>query len=394
MSRIVVVGGSLSGLRTVEALYGAGWAGEVVVISEETHLPYTRPPLSKAALKGAPDLGSLLFKQRPEADRAEWIRGVRAVATDLAARRVALSDGRIIEYDGLVAATGVRARRLPIPHGSAGFVVRTFDDCCALQRRLIAGARVVVVGAGFIGCEVAATATQLGCRVDVVAPDRTPLQVPLGTMVGGAVQRRHERHGIRFHLGAGVRRVTESGTTTSVELTDDSVLTGDVLVQAVGSAPAVDWLAGNGLDLSDGIACDNDLRMGGGTGSVAVGDVARFPNPLFDDVPRRVEHWQIPAVTATRAAATLMHDLAGAPPSGSAFTPLPSFWSDQADLRLQSFGSLAVADRAEVLEGDLESEAVVGYFRGAALTGVLLLGLPKKAVAARRMVLESLGTSV
>ncbi|MGW4066076.1 NAD(P)/FAD-dependent oxidoreductase [Nocardia grenadensis] len=362
------------------------------MVSEETHRPYTRPPLSKAALQGPPDLAALLFKQRPEADRARWIRGVRAVATDLAARRVELSDGTILGYDGLVAATGVRARRLPAPHGDAGFVVRTFDDCCALQQRLTVGARVVVVGAGFIGCEVAATVTRLGCEVVVVAPDRTPLEVPLGTMVGGAIRRRHERNGVRFHLGAGVRRITETGTTTRVELTDGSVRDADVLVQAVGSAPAVEWLAGNDLDLSDGVVCDNDLRIGGGTGTVAVGDVARFPNPLFDEVPRRVEHWQIPTVTATRAAATLMHDLADAPPSSSAFTPLPSFWSDQADLRLQSFGSLAVAERAELLEGDLDGGAVVGYYRGAALTGVLLLGFPKKAVSARRMVLESLST--
>jgi NADPH-dependent 2,4-dienoyl-CoA reductase/sulfur reductase-like enzyme len=289
-----------------------------------------------------------------------------------------------------VAATGVRARRLPDGVGTGGHVVRTYDDCRALQRRLVPGTRLVVLGAGFIGCEIAATAVGLGCEVDVVALDQVPMQAPLGREVGAAVQRRHERAGVRFHLGRGITSFSAGDGATRVTLHDGTVVEGDVLVQAIGSAPAIDWLQGNGLDLSDGVVCDNWMRVDGRAGVVAVGDVARFPNPLLDDVPRRVEHWQMPMDTARRAAATLLADLAGTPADDAPFEPLPSFWSDQYDLRLQSFGALGVADRSEVLEGDLDDEAVVGYYRGDRLVGALLLGLPKQMVRVRKLVLAAL----
>lgn len=390
MARIVVVGGSLGGLRVTEALYLGGWEGDVVVLSEEDHPPYTRPPLSKAALKATPDLTTLEFKKRPEADRADWRFGVRAVSCDLEARTVTLSDGTTLEYDGLVAATGVRARRLPDHVGSGGHVVRTYDDCRGLQGRLAPGTRLIVLGAGFIGCEIAATTVRMGCEVDVIALDQVPMQMPLGIEVGAAVQRRHEQEGVRFHLGRGIESFVDDEDGVRVTLSDGTVVVGDVLVQAIGSTPNTDWLAGNGLDLVDGVVCDNGMRPGGRRGVVAVGDVARFPNPLFDDVPRRVEHWQMPMDTARRAAATLLADLAGKSADTAPFEPLPSFWSDQYELRVQSFGSLGIADRSEVLEGDLDGEAVIGYYRDDRLVGALLLGFPKQAVKVRKLVLGSL----
>ncbi|ASR37667.1 ferredoxin reductase [Prauserella marina] len=388
--RIVVVGGSLGGLRATEALLAGGWDGEIVVLSDEPHVPYTRPPLSKAALAGGPDLATLAVKQRPEAARAEWRFGATVVAADLAARTVTLADGETVAYDGLVAATGVRPRRLPsrIDHtGGAAHVVRTIEDCRVLHSALRTGSRVVVIGAGFIGCEVAATAVGLGCEVTVVAADESPMLAPLGRTVGDAVRRRHERAGVKFRLGVSVSAVDHG---YSVSLSDGSRVDGDVVVQSIGSAPCVGWLSGNGLDLADGVATDNGMRAGGITGVVAVGDVARFPNPLFDDVPRRVEHWQTPMETARRAAVTLLADLAGHDADPAPFTPLPSFWSDQFDLRLQSFGALGIADRTEVLEGDLGGQAVVGYFRGTLLVGALLLGMPKRAVAVRKRLLAGL----
>lgn len=397
MARIVVVGGSLGGLRVTEALYAQGWQGEVVVVGEELHAPYTRPPLSKTALAAEAELATLAFKQRPEAALADWRFGARAESCDLAARTVTLSDGTELGYDGLVAATGVRPRRLPPRVCAGGLVVRTFDDSAALRDRLLPGTRVVIVGAGFIGCEIAATATKLGCEVHVVALDTAPMIMPLGEAVARAVQRRHEREGVRFHLGRQLAEVTAAARGLQTVILDDGTqLECDVVVQAIGSQPCVEWLDGNGLDLSDGVACDNWMRMGGRPGAVAVGDVARFPNPLFDDVPRRVEHWQMPADTARRAAATLMSDLAGAPQDPEPFRPMPSFWSDQYDLRLQSFGAPAIGDRVEVLEGDLEGpapEAVVGYHREGVLVGAVLLGLPRRAVPVRRMVQDSLTSS-
>lgn len=388
--RVVVVGGSLGGLRATEALYAGGFDGEVVVLSEEVHPPYTRPPLSKKGLASTPDLESLLFKQRPEAALADWRFGVHAVGSDLEARTVRLSDGSELGYDALVAATGVRARRLPQRVATAGLVVRTIDDCRALQARLVPGATVVIVGAGFIGCETAATAVRLGCSVHVVAADPVPMMTPLGAELGAAVQRRHEAEGVVFHLGTGVASVESTDTHHRLTLGDSTVVEGDVLVQAIGSQPNVEWLEDNALDLSDGVLCDNQLRMGGRPDAVAVGDVARFPNPLFDDVARRVEHWQMPGETARRAATTLLRHLAGEPADVTPFAPLPSFWSDQLDLRLQSFGAPGIADRIEVLEGDPATEAVVGYFRDDRMIGAVLLGMPKRAIQVRRQMMADL----
>ncbi|MBB3665543.1 NADPH-dependent 2,4-dienoyl-CoA reductase/sulfur reductase-like enzyme [Prauserella sediminis] len=392
--RIVVVGGSLGGLRVTEAIATGGWEGEIVVVSAETHAPYTRPPLSKTALVTGPDPDALAFKHGLEAGRAQWRFGARAVAADLAGRTVTLADGSTLGYDGLVAATGVRPRQLPAGvdrTGGATHVIRTVEDCRALHGALRSHPRVVVLGAGFIGCEVAATAAGLGCRVTVVALDEAPMLRPLGRAVGDAVRTRHEQEGVEFRLGSAVSSVRTEGRVHIVELDDGTSVAGDVVVQSVGSSPCVEWLAGNGLDLTDGIETDNRMRAGSVPGVVAVGDVARFPNPLFDDVPRRVEHWQMPLDTARRAASTLLGDLAGADTDPAPFTPLPSFWSDQYELRLQSFGAPGLADRIDVLEGDLaEHAAVVGYFRDNRLVGALALGLPRRAVAVRRKLLASL----
>lgn len=390
MARIVVVGGSLGGLRVTESLFSLGWEGEVVVVSEEKHPPYTRPPLSKKALASVPALETLAFKQRPEAERATWLYGTRVCSSDLAEQTVTLDDGTVLSYDGLVAATGVSARRLPRDVAPGGHVVRTFEDSVALQQELTAGATVVVIGAGFIGCEIAATAVRLGCDVHVVAVDEVPMMQPLGEQVGAAIQRRHEREGVTFHLGTQISSVQSTEGGHRIVLADGTALEADVYVQAIGSAPCVEWLEGNGLDLADGVLCDNWMRMGGRPGLVAVGDVARFPNPLFDDTARRVEHWQMPADTARRAAATLIADLAGTSAGDADFRPLPTFWSDQYDMRLQSFGNLAVADRVEVIEGDLDDEAVIGYFRGRTMVGAVTFGFPKKALLLRRQLMADL----
>lgn len=394
MSRIVVVGGSLGGLRATETLFNAGWEGDVVVLSAERHAPYTRPPLSKALLAGTPQLSAVEFRRRPEAERADWRFGVSAVHADLDSRTVELSDGSTLGYDGLVAASGVRSRRLPVTVTTKGLSVRTLDDCAALQPLLTPGARVAIVGAGFIGCEIAATAVGLGAAVEVIAVDPVPMAMPLGETVGRAIQRRHEAHGIRFHLGRSLRAVESEDSGHVLVLDDGSTVECDVLVEAIGSQPCVEWLEGNGLDLTNGVQCDNWMRMGGRHGAVAIGDVARFPNPLFDDVPRRVEHWQMPTDTARRAVATLLSDLSGASADPAPFLPLPWFWSDQFSMKLQSFGSPALGTRTAVLEGDLDDESVIGYYRGEQLVGAVLLGMPKAAPRVRKLVLDSLNLAL
>ncbi|WP_372506187.1 NAD(P)/FAD-dependent oxidoreductase [Actinomadura madurae] len=257
--------------------------------------------------------------------------------------------------------------------------MRTLDDAAALRQRLRPGVPVTVVGAGFIGCEVAATARTLGADVTVVAPESEPMLRPLGPELGAELRRRHEARGVRFRLGRTVARFTETG----LELSDGSAVRADVVVEAVGSVPCVEWLEGNGLDLSDGVLCDGALRVEGRPDAVAVGDVARFPNPRYDDVPRRVEHWSIPTDTARHAARSLLGEESGA------FMPLPSFWSDQYDMRLQSFGAPGLGGGdIRVLEGDLGGEAVLGYHRDGRLVGVVMLGRARSHARYRKLLLD------
>jgi len=384
-AHIAVVGASLAGLRTAEQLRAAGHTGPITIIGDERYAPYNRPPLSKELLSEPGDLGpqelhaKVAFRRRASLADADFRLGLPVVEADLDRGRLTLEDGSAISFDGLVAATGLRPRRLAVPGPVAGrHVLRTLDDCVGLRGELREGAKVVVVGAGFIGCEAAATALRLGCRVTVVEPTGAPMNRVLGTELAEAVQRYHEAAGIEFVTRRGVTGFTGGDRVTGVELDDGGVLEADVVIEAIGSLPNVEWLAGNGaLDLRDGILCDN--RLSAAERVVAVGDVARFPNPLFDEVPRRVEHWSIAGDTAKRAAATLVAELGGREPDPTPFTPIPSFWSDQLDLRFQSFGLPALGDEARLEEGDydkLTDGLLVRYFRRSVHVGTIAINLP------------------
>ncbi|BCB89802.1 ferredoxin reductase [Phytohabitans suffuscus] len=366
------MGAGLAGLRTAEALRREGWAGGITVVGEEVHMPYTRPPLSKRILLAGGGHEEVALRLRPSTHETRWLLGRRVAHADLDSRLLTLGDGTKLPYDGLVVATGVRPRRLPASVGGPRAVLRTIDDAAALSRRLSPGARVAVIGAGFIGCEVAAAAIARGCRVTVVALDRVPMRVPLGTTVGEELRRRHRDAGVDFRLGTSVTAVDDGG----VVLADGARVDADVVVEAIGSAPATGWLEGNGLDLTDGVVCDGTLRVQGRPGVVAVGDVARFPNALYDPVPRRIEHWQTAVDTSAHAAATLVGDLTGEPVDAP-FGTVPTFWSDQGVVSVRSVGQPGIADEVAVLEGDLSGEAAVGYRRDGQLVGVVLLGMPK-----------------
>ncbi|WP_244164836.1 NAD(P)/FAD-dependent oxidoreductase [Streptomyces silaceus] len=382
---IAVVGASLGGLRAAEQLRAAGWRGAITVFGDEPHLPYNRPPLSKEVLAGdAPAEGTEL-RRRASVDDVQWHLGTAVAAADLAARTLTLADGAVHAYEGLVAATGVRPRRLPFAGGPRRHVVRTLEDSAALRVRLVEGARVLVIGSGFIGCEVAATARTAGCAVTVVAPEAEPMALAVGDDLARALRRRHEAQGVRFLMG----RLVADLTATHAVLDDGTEVAADVVVEAVGSLPNTEWLAATeGLDLGDGILCDAQLRIGGLAHAVAVGDVARFPNPRYGPLPRRVEHWSIPGDSARHAARTLVAGLNGAEgPEPAPFAPLPSFWSDQFALRLQSFGQPALADRTRLLEGDpasADGDLLYGYYQGDRLIGVAALGGPAAAAAAAR----------
>jgi NADPH-dependent 2,4-dienoyl-CoA reductase/sulfur reductase-like enzyme len=243
---------------------------------------------------------------------------------------------------------------------------------------------------------VAATAAGLGCDVTVVEPFAVPLERQVGELVGAEVQRRHEEHGVRFLLGQTVSAV-EGGERTGpsgVVLSDGSRLPADVVVEAVGSVANTAWLEGNGLDLSSGVLCDENLHPLTTAGPlrdvVAVGDVARFPVPMFGGAPFRVEHWTMPTDMAGHAARSLIAGITGTPPEGPPFNPVPTFWSDQYGTRIQSFGlpALGLGD-VRVLEGDLHGEAVVGYHADGVLVGLVLFGMGKRMLAYRQQLVEA-----
>ncbi|MCX4884250.1 MULTISPECIES: NAD(P)/FAD-dependent oxidoreductase [unclassified Streptomyces] len=387
--RIIVAGASMGGLRAAEQLRGAGWTGAITVIGDEPHMPYNRPPLSKEALAGKASFESLAFTPKASAADVEWRLGTSVTSARLAERVVVLDSGEELPFDGLVVATGMRPRRLRCEGPAVGrHTVRTFRDAQALRAELVRpGARVVVIGAGFIGCEVAATAVGLGVTdVTVVDPLPLPMVGPLGELPARALLGRHEERGVRFALGAGVSGFEGEEHVIGVVLSDGTVLPADVVVESVGSVANTEWLDGNGLDLTDGVLTDGQLRVGGLPYVVAVGDVARFPNARYDGVPRRVEHWSIPGDTAKHAAKALMAHLTGAEAGLPPFAPLPTFWSDQHDFRLQSFGSpvLGLAD-IRVLAGDPGGDMIVGYHAdGGQLVGVVALGGSAAATGAAR----------
>jgi NADPH-dependent 2,4-dienoyl-CoA reductase/sulfur reductase-like enzyme len=385
--RIVDAGASLGGLRAAEQLRSAGWSGEIVVVGEEPHMPYNRPPLSKEALAGKASFESLAFTPRASAADVRWRLGTEVTGARLADHVVLLGEEELA-FDGLVVATGMRPRRLRCDGPTQGrHAVRTLPDAMGLREALTRpGVRVVVVGGGFIGCEVAATAVGLGvAEVTVVEPEPLPMLRPLGELLARELLRRHEDRGVRFRLGRGVVGFEGSDRVIGVVLGDGCTLPADVVVEAVGSIASTEWLQGNGLDLTDGVLCDDRMRVSGFPDVVAVGDVARYPNARYDGVPRRVEHWSTPGDTAKRAAKSLVAELSAAPHDETPFAPLPSFWSDQYEYRLQSFGApvLGTGDH-RVLHGAVSGDVVVGYHAEDRLVGVVALGGPKATGSAAR----------
>ena len=381
---VIVVGAGLAGLRACERLRGAGFDGRLLVIGEEAHPPYNRPPLTKQFLRGSVPAEKLAFPQRDVTADVEWWLDTRAVSVDLAGHRVRLGDGAVMSYDGLVVATGVRSRTLGLDIDPARrHAIRTIGDAQRLAGELTMGARVVIVGAGFIGSEVAATAVSLGCDVTVVEPRSTPLEVPLGPILGAEVRRRHESHGVRFALGHTVQTVKAAGGKPELVLSNGDRLVADVVVEAVGSVGNVEPLDGQGLDLSNGVLCDrllHPLRDGVTVADVVVtGDVTRFPIAGFGEDPMRVEHWTMPTDMAPHAAASLLAGMNGEQAPTEPFAPLPTFWSELYGVRLQTFGvpHLGLGD-VRVLEGDLQDEAAVGYHRDGQLMGVVLIGVSRR----------------
>ncbi|MCU1584689.1 MAG: FAD-dependent oxidoreductase [Microbacteriaceae bacterium] len=392
---VLIVGGSMGGLRTAEALRRSGYTGPVTVIGAELHAPYNRPPLSKDVLSAGVTHEAVAFPARAATADVEWILGSQAVTADLDNRSVSTDDGREYPWSALVIATGLRARRLPFPPIAGRHTVRTLDDAMALRQELSPGTRVVVVGSGFIGCEVGATARKLGCEVTIVSPSAEPMVRPLGGMLAAELRRRHERHGVEFRLGRSVSELLGDSRFEGVLLDNGETVEGDVLVEAIGSECNTGWLADASLDLEDGVLADTALRAVPRNGTArddvyVVGDIARFPNLMFDEVPRRVEHWNIPTDTGKRAGAVLgawlANDGSFADIAAKEFAPMPAFWSNQFDVSLQAYGlpGLAGDEDIRILRGELCGDVAVGYYRERRLVGVVGLGFKTELLPFRQ----------
>ena len=373
MSGVVIVGAGLGALRTAESLRSSGYDGPITVVGDEAHRPYSRPPLSKEALAGGVDVARLEFRRKAAVDDVAWRLGSAAVSCDLAARTVTLDDGSVLDFDGLVVASGIRPRRLPVPGPSDGrYLLRTAEDAASIRQRLTPGSHLLVMGAGFIGSETAATARGLGVEVTVVAPDAEPMIRPLGEELGAGMRRRHEAHGVHFRLGHTVDRFAGDDAVASATLSDGTELPADLVIEAVGSVANIEWLQGNGLDLSDGVLTDSALQVTTDLAPVvAVGDIARHPNALFGGIPRRIEHWNMPTETGRRAGRTLAALLAGEEPDRGPFTAMPSFWSDQYHHTIQSFGMPGIATGITVAEGTPDAACIVEYHDDSGLVGVV-----------------------
>ncbi|MEV4315013.1 FAD-dependent oxidoreductase [Actinocrispum sp. NPDC049592] len=371
---VLVVGASAAGLAAAEALRRKGYAGPLTMLGAEPQLPYDRPPLSKQVLSGAwapartqlrqPDVLSTLD--------AEFVLGDPAVGLDAATRTVVTAAGRVLTAEAIVLATGLRPRTLPGQDGLAGVhVLRTLDDAVALRQDLLSASRVVVVGDGVLGAEIAATARAMGLDVTMAGPQEAPLLYQFGPLPARLLADLHAANGVTLRLGAGVTGLSsEDGRVTGVCLATGEVLPADVVVVAFGAAPATDWLSGSGLLCDNGIVCDSRCRAA--EGIHAAGDVARWHHETLD-VLLRLEN----RTNATEQGVAVADNILGA---DRPYTPVPYFWTDQFDARIHVHGILAADAEVTIVDGDPAGRRFVAAYRqGGEVTGVFGWNMPKQA---------------
>jgi 3-phenylpropionate/trans-cinnamate dioxygenase ferredoxin reductase component len=405
---VIVVGAALSGLRAVETLRVEGFEGKISLVGEEPHLPYDRPPLSKQVLAGTwpPEKAVLADRHRASELLIHEVLGRRAVRLDVERRGIELEDGEVLTADAVVLTCGALPRSLPGTEGLSQhdgmFTLRTLDDSVALRAAVTAtdGARVVVIGAGFIGAEVASTCAAMGCRVTVLEVLDIPLRNVLGPMLGQHCASLHAAHGVDLRTGVSVLGVRKGGegegpgegggvvaSPLLVELSGGETVPADVVVVGIGVTPCTDWLADSGLSIRNGVVCDDKLFAAEGV--VAAGDVANW---LWrhdgEEEQIRIEHWEVAAQAGMAAARALLAGPAEAQP----FTPVPYFWSDQFDIRFQVIGTPRGDDDVEIVDGSLSEGKFVALFgRGERLRAVMAIGRPRQLMGYRPLLVRGAG---
>lgn len=351
----VVVGASLAGLNAARAALQHPSAPRVTVIGAEEHLPYDRPPLSKAVLKSDEHERPPLFgsAELAEHEGCTVILGATATGVDTTRHVVALGE-REVRYDALVIATGATPRTLPLETPPGVHTLRTWDDAVAIRSQMRAGGRMVVIGAGFIGSEVAASAKERGMDVVIVEALEVPLARAVGETAGAALGSIHARHGVDLRLGRGVVGFEGEDRVTAVTLSDGSTVPADLVVVGIGAVPQTGWLAGSGIDLDNGIVCDSHLRTSAPE-VFAAGDVARWDNPLFER-HMRIEHWTSAQEQGGHAAHNALD-----PSSATPYSHVPYFWSDWYDSRIQFVG--VPSGTPEIVDGSWDAEAFTAIYR-------------------------------
>ena len=377
---VSIVGASLAGYWAAETLRRDGFEGRISLIGDEPHAPYDRPPLSKKFLAGDLEDDRLpLTTAEKLADLGLEMRlGCRATGLDVATRTLEV-DGVAEPYDGLLIATGARCRNLPGTAGLAGVhTLRTRDDAEAIRDALANGARrVVVVGAGFIGAEVASTAIGRGAEVTMVEALEAPFGRVLGVEMGAVMADVHRRHGVDLRTGVGVDEVLGDDRLVGVRLADGATLEADLLVVGIGVVPNTDWLEGSGLTLDDGVVCDETCLAAPDV--AAAGDVARWANPRYGEV-MRVEHWDNAVQQGVHAARRLLQSDEEATP----YAPVPWFWTDQYDRKVQLAGRPHTDDEVRVVAGSTAEHRFAAFYgRDGRFTAALGMNRPRQVMQSK-----------
>lgn len=384
-SRVVIVGASLGGVRVAGGLQRAGFEGEIVLLGDEPHNPYDRPPLSKSFLTSDDEV-SLALQRDDLYEGIDLRLGVRATGLDVSSGTVALDDGDEVAGDHVVVATGSAARQLPGTEDLDGVLtLRNLDDATRLRDGLRSADRLLIVGAGFIGCEVAASARHRGVEVTMVEPLDAPVVRGVGPIIGGVIADLHRAHGVTLHLGTGVDTVRPDGGRTEVVLSDGRHDTADLVLVGIGAVPNTDWLADSGLTL-DGPALltDDRLRVGGGSDRIwAVGDVAKWPSATFGG-NLRMEHW----TNVTEMAGVVARNIVD-PSAPAVHDPVPYVWSDQYEHKVQVLGVVSGDDDVEFVAREPgEDPFLAAYFRDGRLRGVVGMDWPRAVMVARSLIVD------